>query len=130
LRQEAIDLIKVRWGGMIERGATTLWETWDGSTGSRCHAAAASPVRHLAEQILGVAWIGGGRVRIAPLVGGLDFARGAVPSPLGAVRVEWEKVGDDQLAVRVALPEGMEGEFVGPLGEIRQLDSGASEFHT
>jgi hypothetical protein len=39
-------------------------------------------------------------------------------------------VGDDQLAVRVELPEGIEGEFVGPLGESRQLDAGASEFHT
>jgi hypothetical protein len=34
------------------------------------------------------------------------------------------------LAVRVELPEGIDGEFVGPLGETRELESGASEFHT
>jgi hypothetical protein len=30
----------------------------------------------------------------------------------------------------VELPEGVEGEFTGPLGETRRLESGASEFHT
>ena len=74
--------------------------------------------------------IGWRRVRIAPLVAGLDFARGVVPSPHGLIRVEWEKVGDDQLAVRVDLPEGVEGEFVGPLSERRALETGGSEFHT
>ena len=69
-------------------------------------------------------------MRIAPLIGNLEFARGAVPSPHGTIRVEWEKVGEDQLAVRVELPEGIDGEFVGPLGETRELESGASEFHT
>jgi alpha-L-rhamnosidase len=86
----------------------------------------------LLQQILGVRpiAIGWKRVRIAPLVGELEFARGAAPSPLGMIRVEWEKVGEDQLAVRIELPPGTQGEFVGPLGETRQLESGASEFHT
>jgi hypothetical protein len=132
LRKEAIELIRSRWGVMVDRGATTLWEEWDGTRGSRCHSAATSPVVHLSQQILGVrsvatAWK---RVRIEPLTGELDFARGTTPSPMGPIRVEWEKVGDDQLAVRVELPEGIEGEFVDPLGESRQLDAGASEFHT
>jgi alpha-L-rhamnosidase len=132
LRAEAIELVRYRWGAMLERGATTLWEHWDGATGSRCWGAAASPVYLLLQQVLGVRpiAIGWKRVRIAPLVGTLEFARGTVPSPLGTIRVEWEKVGEDQLAVRIELPPGTQGEFVGPLGETRQLESGASEFHT
>jgi hypothetical protein len=132
LRAEAVELIRTRLGGMIDRGATTLWEQWDGATGSRCFGAAASPAYLLPQQILGVipAAINWKRVRIAPLIGNLEFARGAVPSPHGTIRVEWEKVGEDQLAVRVELPEGIDGEFVGPLGETRELESGASEFHT
>ncbi|MDB5318615.1 MAG: hypothetical protein JWN40_246 [Phycisphaerales bacterium] len=132
LRAEAVELIRTRWGAMLDRGATTLWQQWDGASGSRCAGAAASPVYLLLQQILGITpiSIGWKRVRIAPLVGALEFARGAVPSPLGMIRVEWEKVGEDQLAVRIELPEGTRGEFVGPLGETRQLESGASEFHT
>lgn len=131
LRAEAIELIRTRWGAMLDRGATTLWEQWDG-VGSRCSGASSSPVSMLTQQILGVTPIEAGwaRVRIAPLIGALEFARGTVPSPRGLIRVEWEKAGDDQLAVRVELPEDTQGEFVGPLGETRMLESGASEFHT
>jgi hypothetical protein len=67
---------------------------------------------------------------VSPVVGDLEFARGTVASPMGPIRVEWEKAGDDQLAVRIELPDEVEGEFVGPLGETRRLESGASEFHT
>jgi alpha-L-rhamnosidase len=131
-RAEAMEVIQSRWGTMTDRGATTLWEHWDGTTGSRACAAATSPVYLLPQLVLGVIPVSAGwkRVRIAPLVGALEFARGVVPSPLGLIRVEWEKVGEDQLVVRVELPEGMEAQFIGPLGETRDLDSGASEFHT
>lgn len=74
--------------------------------------------------------VGWRQVRIAPLPGNLDYARGLVPSPLGVIRVEWEKAGEDQLAVRVDLPVGMDAEFVDPLGAIRTLESGSHEFHT
>jgi len=132
LRAEAVDVIRAKWGGMIERGATTLWESWDGATGSRCYAPAASPVYLLPQLILGVtcAVPGWRQIRIAPVAGGLEFARGAVPTPAGIVRVEWERAGEDQLAVRVELPDGVEAEFVSPLGETRELGSGTSEFHT
>jgi hypothetical protein len=131
LRAEVVELIGEKWGAMIDAGATTFWEGWDGS-GSRCHAWAASPLYHLSQQVLGVMPIEPGwrRVRIAPLQGGLEFARGVVPSPLGPIRVEWETVAEDQLAVRVDVPEGMEAEFVGPLGETRSLSAGGHEFHT
>jgi hypothetical protein len=89
-------------------------------------------VYHLSQQVLGVTQVGVGwkRVRIAPSMGKLDYARGRVPTPLGTIKVEWERVGDDQLAARVELPAGMEGEFVGPLGETKPLAAGGQEFHT
>jgi hypothetical protein len=130
-RAEVVELIREKWGAMVEAGASTFWEGWDGA-GSRCHAWSASPVYHLSQQILGVVPVEAGwkRVRVAPLPAGLEFARGVVPSPLGPIRVEWEMVEEDQLAVRVDIPEGMEGEFVGPLGETRALGAGGHEFHT
>jgi len=136
LAKDAIEVIKSRWGPMVEGqlpvGSATFWEEWDGVSGSRCFGAACAPVAVLGRQILGIwpAGEGWSKVRIAPLVGELEFARGSVATPLGPVRVEWEKAGDDQLAVRVELPEGMTGEFVGPGVVTRELCVGASEFHT
>jgi hypothetical protein len=63
-------------------------------------------------------------------VEGLDFAKGTVPTPLGKIRVEWEKAGEDQLAVRVEVPNEMEAEFISPLGEGRALRAGLNEFNT
>jgi len=132
LRAEAIDVVRARWGAMLDRNQTTFNQQWDGGTGSKCCGAAASPVYLIAQQILGVTPVAVGwkHVRIAPLVGALEFARGTIPTPRGPIRVEWEKAGEDQLAVRVELPEGTEADFVGPLGESRQLECGSSEFHT
>ncbi|HEY8667558.1 MAG TPA: alpha-L-rhamnosidase C-terminal domain-containing protein, partial [Tepidisphaeraceae bacterium] len=131
LRAEAIDLIREKWGEMIDAGATTFWEGWE-PVSSRCHAWSASPVYHLSQQILGVVPVDVGwkQIRIAPVVGDLEFARGVVPSPLGPITVEWEKVEEDQMAVRVDLPAGIHAEFVGPLGESRSLNPGSHESHT
>ncbi len=132
-RSEAVELIAEKWGQMIDQGATTFWEIWEPTaTTSRCHAWSASPLYHLSQQVLGVmpVDVGWKQVRIAPLAGRLEFAKGTVPSPHGLIRVEWERAAEDQLAVRVDLPPGMEAEFVSPLGEIRSLESGSHEFHT
>ena len=131
-REETIRIIREKWGEMIEKGATTFWEIWEPTYHSRCHAWSASPVYHLSQQVLGVmpVEVGWKKVRVAPWMGKLDFARGRVPTPLGVIMVEWERVGDDQLVARVELPGGIQGEFVGPLGETRILAAGGQEFHT
>ena len=127
-----VRIIREKWGDMIEKGATTFGEVWEPTFHSRCHAWSSSPLYHLSQQVLGVlptdvAWK---KVRIAPFMGKLDYARGRVPTPLGVIKVEWERVADDQLAARVELPTGMEGDFAGPLGETRPLTAGGQEFHT
>jgi hypothetical protein len=131
---EAIEIIREKWGEMIDQGATTFWEVWpdDFGANSRCHAWSASPLYHLCQRILGImpVDVGWKQVHIAPEPVDMDFARGTVPTPLGVVRIEWEKVTEDQLAVRIELPQGMSGEFVSPLGESRTLAAGTHEFHT
>lgn len=132
LRDEMIEVMRDKWGAMLDAGATTFWENWMEGIWSHCHAWASSPLYHLSQQVLGVIPTEPGwrRVRIAPLVAGLEFARGVVPSPLGPIHVEWEMVEDDQMVVNIDLPEGMQADFVGPLGETRNLPAGSHEFHT
>jgi hypothetical protein len=129
---EVIDIIKTKWGEMIDAGATTFWELWEPTVESRCHAWSASPVYHLMQTLLGVVPTEPGwrRVRIAPHPGALEFAKGVVPTPLGRIRVEWEKAGEDQLVVRIEIPPGMNADFIGPMGESRALKAGLNEFHT
>lgn len=131
LRAEVLEVIRDKWGAMIDAGAVTFWEHWDGQA-SRCHAWSASPVYHLQQQVLGVSQTQPGwrRVSINPFTAGLEYARGSIPTPLGRLSVEWEKAEEDQLAVRVEVPHGMEAQFTGPLGETRTLEAGVSEFHT
>jgi hypothetical protein len=132
-RAEVLDVIRAKWGEMLDKGATTFWEAWEPEGQSRCRGASASPVYHISQQVLGVAPAepGWASVRVAPLTKGLEFARGTVPSPLGAIKVDWEKAEEDQLVVRVDLPSGASGEFIDPFTSAsRPLDEGMNEFHT
>ena len=131
LRKEAVELIREKWGEMLDMKATTFWELWDNSS-SLCHGWSASPVYLLSQQILGVipSTPGWTQIKINPLWESLEFARGIVHSPLGPIRVEWEKSTEDQLAVRVDLPEGMTAEFIISKDNHRTLTAGPHEFHT
>lgn len=132
LRAEVIDIIREKWGSFLDRGATTFYELWNVTLESRCHAWSSSPVYHLMQIVLGVTPTepGWNRMRIAPFPGNMEYARGIIPTPHGLLRVDWEKAGDDQLAMRVDVPKGIVAEFVSPTGETRELETGSQEFHT
>ena len=130
LGEDAVGVIGEKWGRWLEQGAVSCWETWEPTSLSKCHAWSASPLYLLMQLVLGVNATEPAfrRLRIQPLPGKLEFARGAVPTPSGTVEVEWERAGDDQLAVRIVLPEGIEAEFVGPTGSRRTLRAGSHQF--
>ena len=133
LAAEAVGVIRDKWGDQLDDGASTFYETWTPTVAeSRCHAWSASPVYHLMRLVLGVVPTAPGwrAVRIAPVPETLEFARGVVPTPFGPLRVDWEKGGEDQLVVRVEVPEGITAEFVSPDGQRQELDAGVNEFHT
>jgi hypothetical protein len=132
LAGEALQLIKEKWGTFLDMNASTFHEMWNVTIESRCHAWSSSPVYLLMQIVLGVqpTTPGWTKVRIKPFIGDLDFARGTIPTPWGPLVIEWEKAGEDQLAVRLEVPEGLEAQFVSPDGQVRELASGANEFHT
>jgi len=89
------------WRPLLERSPTTWSETWYG--GSYCHGWCATPTRDLVQYTLGVtpAVAGFERVRIAPALGDLAWARGSVPTPAGLVRVAVDRTS---LEVETPLP--------------------------
>jgi alpha-L-rhamnosidase len=97
---------------MMEDGATTLWEHFDGSR-SHNHPMFGGLVRHFFLRILGIdqpEGAGGYRdaVLLAPVFPkGLANARGSLNTPNGRIYVEWEhKYGS--VVYTVDLPEGVD----------------------
>ena len=91
------------WGGMLDLGATSVWETFDPTESgmehlamygdkygkSLCHAWGASPIYLLGKYFLGVqptdtAW---SDFTVNPNLGGLEWMEGDVPTPRGIIHV-------------------------------------------
>jgi len=95
--------IKDYWGGMLKLGATSFWEKYDPTEKgvqhyamygrpfgrSLCHAWGASPLYLLGKYYLGVRPLSAGYARyvVAPVLGGLEWMEGEVPTPHGNIKV-------------------------------------------
>lgn len=95
--------MKDYWGGMLKLGATSFWEKYDPSEKgvqhyamygrpfgkSLCHAWGASPLYLLGKYYLGVRPIspGYGAYVVEPVLGGLEWMEGEVPTPHGNIKV-------------------------------------------
>ena len=102
-QERVLKEIKAYWGGMLALGATSFWEKYNPEeTGkehlamygrpygkSLCHAWGASPVYLLGKYCLGVRPVkaGYGEFAIDPVLGGLEWMEGCVPTPNGDIRV-------------------------------------------
>ena len=96
--------IKAYWGGMLREGATTFWEKYNPEEKgadhlamygrpygkSLCHSWGASPVYLLGKYFLGVRPTKPGyeEYEVEPLLGGMEWMEGDVPTPFGKIHVE------------------------------------------
>lgn len=104
--------IKTYWKGMLDLGATTVWEEYNPNLSgaqhyemygnkygkSLCHAWGASPIYLLGKYYLGVTPTSSGyeTFEVKPYLGGFKFIDGVVPIKDGSVRV---KLSKDKLSV-------------------------------
>ena len=95
--------MKAYWGGMLREGATTFWEKYNPQeTGTQhlamygrpygkslCHAWGASPIYLLGKYYLGVRPVRPGyeEFSITPVLGGLEWMEGTVPTPQGDIYI-------------------------------------------
>lgn len=98
LQAAAYDAMTRIYGGMVLKGAGTLWETERGAdefdlAGSLCHAWSAASLWFTQAYLLGVEPLAPGfaRFRVRPHPCGLPAAAGTVPTPRGAMRVAWRR---------------------------------------
>ncbi|MBS1567775.1 MAG: alpha-rhamnosidase, partial [Bacteroidetes bacterium] len=98
-----LDQMKSYWGGMLDLGATSFWEEYNPAKQgaehyamygrpfgkSLCHAWGASPIYLLGKYYLGVTPTTPGyeQYSVTPVLGGLRWMQGSVPTPKGDVSV-------------------------------------------
>ena len=115
VRQDILDY----WGGMLDLGATTIWEEYDPRQAvpehyamygdpygkSLCHAWGAGPIYLLGRYFLGVepTSVGYETFVCEPHLGGLEWMSGTVPLPNGEVTVS---VQPTELRVTASVPGG------------------------
>jgi alpha-L-rhamnosidase len=126
------------WLTMIDRGATTIWEDWDGvdergtPKASLNHYSKGAVVSFLHEYVAGIRLLDDGpayrRFRIEPVPGGgLTAASAAHESPYGRIESSWTIV-DDTFRLVVRVPPGSEAEVVTPDGTTRRVAPGSALF--
>jgi alpha-L-rhamnosidase len=120
LQRERADLLQLiasqsdfpSWGHMLEQGATTIWEQWDG-VHSRAHSSFLSIGAFFTEGLLGIRPLaeapGYRRFAIAPLIGaqGLESASGHLDTVRGRISVAWDTNGSTA-NLRLEVPPGSE----------------------
>lgn len=122
LSGEALTILREQWNRILEKGATTFWETFPGFIGnghwsrSLCHGWSAAPAYFLSSRVLGITPAAAGyrKIRIAPEPFHLTWASGTVPTPHGPVSVAWRLKEDGQLDIEYHAPEGCEVEVILP----------------
>lgn len=133
VEQEALDLIRGLWGGMLARGATTWWETFDPawpegvvSPGSLCHGPSGAPTSFLPAEVLGVkpSMPESTVLVIRPMTGDLEWAKGRVKLVCDSVEVEW-RFEEGRFRIDIDAPGGFIaalpiGRFTSPV--IEEID--------
>ncbi|GAA2869041.1 alpha-L-rhamnosidase [Streptosporangium fragile] len=106
------------WLGMLDRGATTIWEDWDGvsddgtATASLNHYSKGAVIRFLHTHTLGLKQAPGSAgwksFIVEPVLNeAVTWASGTFDSPQGRIAVEW-RVEGDVLRISVDVPGGSE----------------------
>jgi alpha-L-rhamnosidase len=129
------------WLGMLEAGATTMWEWWDGVTdqgarGSLNHYSKGAVGSFLYTHLAGIRLPAGPgqeetayrRVTIAPQPGGgITSASAAVVTPRGRISVAWA-LEHGEFTLEVGLPRGVEAAVELPDGSTRLAAGGSHRF--
>jgi alpha-L-rhamnosidase len=122
------------WGHMIDRGATTIWETWKESdnTYSNCHPMFGTVTEWYYRRLAGIrpdpAAPGFERFTLAPSIpDGLDFVNCTYQSPHGPIVSNWQKTQTDAYRYEVSIPEGSTANISLPLKESQQIEIKAEQ---
>lgn len=125
------------WLGMLDRGATTIWEDWDGidangrAHDSLNHYSKGAVVRFLHSHVLGLHQTddsaGWRHFRVQPQPHPLlTWARGHLDTPRGRIGIQW-RIDGEELQLSVDVPAGATAQLVFPSGYALDVGPGHHE---
>jgi hypothetical protein len=96
MHDRALEYIRTQWGRMLDVGATTWWEGWDGKQ-SLCHGWSAGPTYDLMAEFVGIKALTPGfrKVLVRPNPVGLQSASAKVPALPGDITAGWRVAGGE-----------------------------------
>ena len=126
------------WMVMIDRGATTIWESWDGlsATGepkhSLNHYSKGAVISFLHTHVAGLRLAEGSVAYrdfvVQPLIGGgLTWAEATLDTPHGRIQSGW-RLADDKVTIEVSVPSGTQAEVRLPSGAHHHVGVGRHRF--
>jgi alpha-L-rhamnosidase len=125
------------WLAMVDAGATTIWENWNGpaggdDVGSLNHYSKGAVITFLHRYVAGIRPDQGApayrRFRIEPLVGGsLTSAEAVLDCPHGRIRSAWSLEGD-RFRLEVSVPAGTVAEVALPDGTVSSAEPGSHNY--
>ena len=126
------------WLTMIDRGATTVWEAWEGINAkgipyaSLNHYAKGAAISFLHTHIAGIRLLDDGpaylRFRIEPMPGdGLRWVKAAHESPYGLIESSW-RIEGDSFKLEISIPPGTTAEVRLPDGRRIDAEPGTSKY--
>jgi alpha-L-rhamnosidase len=117
---QALDIIKLYYGYMLERGATTWWENFvadQRTQDSTSHGWGGSPSWFLSSYVLGLresepnTWIA------KPALDSIDFASGALPLQNGTLQIQWEHKECDATHIQIVSDQASHGAILLPFAD-------------
>lgn len=120
------------WGYMLERGATTLWETWAYSDNvySQNHPMFGSVNEWFYRSLLGIQPTSPGfeTIRISPQpTGDLAWAKGSYQSVKGTIIVEWEREASGTFTLHTTVPLGVVAQIQLPNTQGKEVTEGGQK---
>jgi alpha-L-rhamnosidase len=127
------------WLAMVDRGATTIWEHWEGideegvATASLNHYSKGAVISFLHRYVAGIQLLDDGpaykRFRVAPRPGGgLTWASAALESPYGRIESSWWTGASGSTTHVVQVPPNTTAEVVLPDGRTAVVGPGRATF--
>jgi alpha-L-rhamnosidase len=121
------------WLYEVKKGATTVWERWDGIdtdgkvTGSLNHYSYGAISGWLLNSVCGIQYSFEQTV-IHPLIElHLEYAEGSIDTPQGTVKCGWKKQSG-KIHISCSIPSGMNAEIILPENLRKQVTAGQYEF--
>jgi alpha-L-rhamnosidase len=118
---EALDIIELYYGHLLDSGATTLWEHFNSNlhhNASLSHGWGGAPTWFLTTYILGAKRAGPNTWTLKPALTGVDYASGSLPLRDGTLHIEWERETCQEAHITINAEDNSSGEvlipFLGP----------------